>query len=705
MGPCLAESSYKSMHAKKVNLVSKQKGLYCTIPERDADGNFLHPLEHIRRARLLRFESDQKACLPHVKEAAMASARFTVEEHKAFRRQQIRKWWKHCKQLRRSGRKHNPDHAFYVEVVQKIDEELDLLNRGPDRFRDPLNVCKMVLEGGKFHGKLGDEQLFEPSPDRVNVEPELTVEQLLRRQPQHLGEIKNRLRRAAEPDRQEVWRATMKDVEKGHARIVATGSQCEAFDASKSVFYARFLQKQLKNDKNGWIYKNRPCDDGAANSVNRVSSIFTPITVNTVDRVAALVQGFMAESIKNQYQGEFMSFCLDHIEAYRQVLGSNRAFRRIVVVLNERNELVFVEMLKLMFGEAASVLHYNCVARILTIIVCRVLLVPIDHYYDDLYGVAKSEDPTVILDVLIFLAVILRSRFNNEKLQYGKKVLYCGVEITLSREEICFQLSWNRIQKCIWYIEHHLSTNKMSPADASSLYGKLGWSSCSLFGRVGRAMLNPIGTRRDAKQPAWYIGNNLRECLRWWKKLLLDMQEGNNRGQSVRRRIVVMRDSRDRPIIVYTDACEFALGAVVLWPDGTVYYFSVPVEDPENIALLECEAACLVHHIFSQWFADQEILQFCDNNIACAIIVNGSGHVDGINEYVHALWSCLARGRAFVWFERVCSDSNIGDWPSRLKSVLEFFPNQVVYEVRGVTRLRDFVPNATTFHLVQRPRY
>lgn len=140
----LPPSLYKSLHNVDINLVSKQKGLFCTIPERGPDGNFLDPNTHINRARRLHFESSDKCLLPHVREAALKYAKRTCSQAAKFRREQLDKWWKVARDLRKAGKKHNPNHAFYVDVLEKIDEEMDLLNRGPARFRDGLNVCKMA---------------------------------------------------------------------------------------------------------------------------------------------------------------------------------------------------------------------------------------------------------------------------------------------------------------------------------------------------------------------------------------------------------------------------------------------------------------------------------------------------------------------------------------------------------------------------------
>ena len=54
-----------------------------------------------------------------------------------------------------------------------------------------------------------------------------------------------------------------------------------------------------------------------------------------------------------------------------------------------------------------------------------------------------------------------------------------------------------------------------------------------------------------------------------------------------------------------------------------------------------------------------------DNSAGEAILRRGSGRCDDHNNIVHAIWTVAVRLRAGVWIERVCSEENIADEPSR----------------------------------------
>ena len=98
--------------------------------------------------------------------------------------------------------------------------------------------------------------------------------------------------------------------------------------------------------------------------------------------------------------------------------------------------------------------------------------------------------------------------------------LYLGIEITLSPSKITFGLTQNRLDKLQWHISDRLDRNHMSTSEASSLAGRLAFANTALFGRIGRAPLNPIFDRANAKSPRPILNQNLRNALLWWQKVL-----------------------------------------------------------------------------------------------------------------------------------------------------------------------------------------
>ena len=466
-------------------------------------------------------------------------------------------------------------------------------------------------------------------------------------------------------------------------------------DSSPASYYMRFVQESIKQDKlqleDGvprgdpatWVRKRRCCDDGTANLVNSTVSTLTPITCCTLDRFALTAKLFVEACIGAGYGGEFDGFTADHRAAYRTVRASNSAFRRVVPILPPGDGCVFfIEYDVLLSGEEASVLAYS-VPRVACIIVCRVLGIHLDHYYDDLVAPAKAEGATACDDVVEFLTRCLLMDFDNERCVRARRTPYLGVLVTISRREITFALSACRPAIYRWILEDALDRNSLSRPAAKRLSGKLLWSSNCLFGRCGRVYLIPIRRRGDAVQAWANLNGNLRTALQWWRELFASSVCALRRTVKIGRSL-----SAGFPVIFYSDACEFGLGGVAL-VGRRAYYFSLPVDPPSSdIAFLECEACCILQRLCEY----DDGLAFVDNNIALSALVSGRASCDAIVGMVADFWLAQAAAGRFLWLERVDSGSNIADLPSRLESPARLLPNFDVYRLEGVSRLAQLDP-------------
>lgn len=367
--------------------VSKQTGLFRSIPEK------LGCLAHIEAARRLRFEEPQ--CQIHAVQAAAAwHARVSIHTAQSRRRAAIEKWAAVADRAKASGR-HDPLHSFCVDAVRALDSEFDLLGRGSGRGE--LDAVRVVVDGAPMSGCFADEQLFaaaDPPPP-----PPRSVSEMLLHQKSYRGEVLHAIEKFTAADRIFIWESTWEDISGGRARVVPDPSR----DSSPAAYYMRFVQESIKQDKlqleDGvprgdpatWVRKRRCCDDGTANLVSITASTLTPITCCTLDRFALTAKLFVEECIGAGYGGEFDGFTADHRAAYRTVRASNSAFMRVVPILRPGDGCVFIiEYDVLLFAEEASVLAYNSVARVACMIVCRVLGIPLDHYYDDLVAPAKA---------------------------------------------------------------------------------------------------------------------------------------------------------------------------------------------------------------------------------------------------------------------------------------------------------------------------
>ena len=91
-------------------------------------------------------------------------------------------------------------------------------------------------------------------------------------------------------------------------------------------------------------------------------------------------------------------------------------------------------------------------------------------------------------------------------------------------------------------------------------------------------------------------------------------------------------------------------------------------ESDEPIDALETEAAALGEAIFGplpQRMSINAGACFVDNNVSLAWLTAGTCRCPELLGMLAALWLSIASRRGFVWWERVASDSNPADRPSR----------------------------------------
>eukprot|EP00392_Amoebophrya_sp_AT5.2_P003251 g3256.t1 len=630
----------------------------------------------------LRFEDNGSSSLPHVRAAVAASAQLTTEQWAKLRRERIEYWRGWSERL-----PHDPATPFHVRVVDEMDRHYDFLGRGPGRPR--LSVCQMVVEGATMHGVLEDPELFARDPDAPKA-PKKTADHVLRLQGDVLRDILVRMEGETPANVATILEKSDEDVRQGFAEWIEPDKL-----PANVVYYHRFIAQQIKHDAPtasahpaDWVRKERAVDDGTQNFANDAATVATPITVNTLDRMAATCANFATTHAQHLGPAGVANWSGDHRCACRTVRASNRTFTRVVVVQDPRvrsatlrRRLRFLLMRRLMFGEAASVLQYNRVARLICVVVCVVMLFGLDHFYDDLQCPVRGNDSRAHADLLSFVRDVLRVSFA-DKFQCGPTIIYTGVVVKFTPQQLLFSLSGPRAQKLRHYAREALRRDFLLPATAKRLAGKFSWACCALFGRIGRAMLKPILRRADSKQKFCRLSRSLRLALEWWVKFL-ESADGMQRSYPIRG-----GDKPRQPHLVYSDACEYGLGAVLLLPwSRTAYYFRVPVRDEDpDIAELELEAGALGHCVFGEFLRGAEVVQFIDNNVALGWTTAGKSHRPEADAVLHDLWMWLARNSEFVWFERVASKGNLADKPSRMLSPAPDLPGWRVYELQNVGR-------------------
>ena len=279
------------------------------------------------------------------------------------------------------------------------------------------------------------------------------------------------------------------------------------------------------------VQKPWPCDDGTANSVNGALAMQSHVDLFTLDRFVHTASTFIQRSWSRGYSGGFDCVVLDHDQAYRRGWRTRR-FRCLVPIAAPAGggyvgvggvqtfiaagDLVFLEMHRLLFGEAGAVAAYCGISRLVVAVVAKVLALPVGAYiynFSSLFWLLDVRLPAQLWD---FVRNVLRVALHEDKFYEGVRPLFLGMPLAFSPSGISLRLSPERMSKYAPLVDWYIEDGGMTKSQATEPAGRLNWACNALFGRCGQAFLAPILSRASNKDPRWEINGRMRRSLGWW---------------------------------------------------------------------------------------------------------------------------------------------------------------------------------------------
>eukprot|EP00973_Karenia_brevis_P058038 8079605-Karenia_brevis.AAC.1 len=218
-------------------------------------------------------------------------------------------------------------------------------------------------------------------------------------------------------------------------------------------------------------------------------------------------------------------------------------------------------------------------------------------------------------------------------------------------------------------IDLALESDRLTPAQASSMRGKLGAIDLALFGRVLRGSMAAL-TARQYYQQFTTIDKNLSDALDFIKTIV--------EGQMPR--LISLSLKPIPPVLVYTDA-SFENGVMRV---GAVLYhtkFLVPMAFAHTMSMQDLEVLCRPHrpHItygetaaviiaaytFAPHLRDCSAIWFIDNTSTVSAVIKGSSPRNELSRLALCIQFLFAQLHTKVWAEWVDSESNPSDPFSR----------------------------------------
>ena len=477
-------------------------------------------------------------------------------------------------------------------------------------------------------------------------------------------------RKAITPALRKVWNTTVEEGKKGYC----TGP----FSSEEEV------TNELGDD--GWIpterfareqkNKVRGVDSATISEINPASAISEELSLASTDQNVNCIMNWQRRFREKKQELKLKGWVLDEADAYRQIGVSpeHRKYSVIAIKNPDTKKVNYFIMIGHSFGVVAAVYNYNRRSALVNDILRRVFAVPANCFYDDKFGFEPEDTIASAMEAVRKVHTWLGADFSEKKIQLSSKPTILGVEYDLMNNKL--EVTEERRAELTAELQRHLSTRKISPGQAAKLKGKLLFAASQLWGKVGRAYLRPLSERQYSKVMRMDVDKALELSMKGWIELL----------RNAPRRDLKPEEDSGTDAVIFTDGYfpdwrkaekgEAQVGGVLFMTGGTKApkYFSeiIPKSTMDKwltrknqIAMVELFAPNLAMHLFEEELKDKKVLIFVDSEPVEGALVKGYSSREDMSELVGKFWSQAARIRCNVYIDRVSTDANPADGPSR----------------------------------------
>lgn len=272
-----------------------------------------------------------------------------------------------------------------------------------------------------------------------------------------------------------------------------------------------------------------------------------------------------------------------------------------------------------------------------------------------------------------------------KKLECGASLVVLGVCMSMTDLGFSVRPAKDKANKCIATINEALKTGVLMPGCAEKLAGRLSWAAQFLFYRVGRAMLRPIFDQRKVGNGlsfslitcdmlccamwcirAGRVGVTLETAMLWWLHVLVsDVCEEHPWEPPASPVARMFVDAASNPA---------RCAAVLFCESGCLYTDGKPCKmlldrlatrKDNQIMGLESIAIALGLSTFAPELHQRKVVVYSDNKGAEAATRKGAAKAWDHCQVIHEVWTQALVNHTYLWIERVPSDDNLSDLPSR----------------------------------------
>jgi hypothetical protein len=464
----------------------------------------------------------------------------------------------------------------------------------------------------------------------------------------------------------ELWRKTCKEKDEGWLHGPVPFSEFE---------HSGRLTRRFPVVQSG---KVRCVDNFSESQINDAVTLQNRVTVDGADTVSAMCAEQMRALKEAGKCTKLVGRSFDLTSAYRQLVVSDKSHKwsRVAVYnpLTQRTECFLQYCLP--FGARASVNAFIRAARMLQFLALQINVV-VSCYFDDFIVLSVPELSSSTEKAFAALLELVGFVYDKEGPKadaMSSEVSALGVVFDLSCSQdglLRVKNTEKRIEEVTGKIASTLEGRFLTPGEAATLKGRLGFAEGQLFGRAARRLINDLGSFATASQRRSVITDELSESLQAVSKMLLC---------SKAREI----DTKSHEVLhLYTDAsfcpedgtgglegvlCSCS-GAVLAWFGeqlDTDFCDRLKAEGQSQlICELEALAVLVALKLWSREIQGKHLVAFVDNEGSKYAILRGYSKNPCLSKIVTSIAEAEVSSTAFCWYSRVPSECNTADGPSR----------------------------------------
>ena len=428
--------------------------------------------------------------------------------------------------------------------------------------------------------------------------------------------------------------------------------------------------------------KARPIDDAKAGGHNRSTDCAETIVCITSEWPAIAWRAYLRKIRDLQPAEPLPEWCKpstatdDMWKGFRQnhPTREDECFCIITFVHPHTHQRVYSRLRGLPFGMGSVVNQFNRMPHLKTAVLRRLLGLMACHYFDDELLIDSTHCAGASKTLALRLAALLGIRYSPNKRQpMSTWTIFLGHTYDWSQVAssgaATFGIKATTQAKATRLIVEHISTNSMSPAEASKLRGLLMWLDTGLTGRPCRGAMAALVARQYWERPPSHaLSDSLRQALAYIHAAICLLPP----------RALSLLHTEAPQTVIYTDAATntpaLRVGILVIPPTGPRYcsVLDVPTAVVDQWELRttyigqgELIAGPLALWIYQDLLHNADATWYIDNTSAAAALIKGASPQQDSSDLamLAALRAAVLGCR--VWVEWVPTHQNPADPLSR----------------------------------------